>query len=461
MLKELKEPLKNRFRGRLIQPGDEAYNKARKVYNGMIDKYPKFIVECASVQDVMACVNFARENNLPLAIRGGGHNGAGLAVCDDGLVIDLSRMKNIHVDAVAKTVCVEGGCTLAELDRATHQFGLAVPTGIIGNTGIGGLALGGGVGYLARKHGLSIDNLLEADIVLANGSLVKASATSHADLFWAIRGGGGNFGVVTSFLFRAHAVNIVYGGPMIWEMDDAKEIMQWYRDFIKMADDDLNGFFAFLSVPPGPPFPEPYHLRKMCGIVWCYTGNEENANKIFSVVRKFKRPAIDFVGPIAFPALQTLFDPLYPAGMQWYWKGDFVNELTDKAIDLHIQHAKQMPTWLSTMHLYPVNGAVSRVKDGDTAWAHRGATWAKVIAGIDADPINKNKIINWAKEYWSALHPHTAGGSYINFMMEEGEERIKATYGSNYAKLVEVKTKYDPQNLFRINQNIKPRTSGL
>jgi FAD/FMN-containing dehydrogenase len=457
MLSEhLLSQFKNSLRGKLILPEDDCYHDARKVYNGMIDKKPKLIVQCADVADVIACVNFGRENRLLIAVKGGGHNGAGLGVCDDGLVIDLCRMKGIYVDADTKTVRTEGGCTLAEVDHATHVFGLAVPAGVFAGTGIAGLTLGGGLGHLTRKYGLSIDNLLEVSMVLADGSYVQASANKHPDLFWAVRGGGGNFGIVVSFLFQAQPVSLVYGGPMFWEMSNAKKIMKWYGAFIKDAPYDINGFFAFITIPPIPHFPEAYHNKRMCAIVWCYTGNMQDADNVFQTIRNIEHPAIDFAGPIPFPALQSLFDPLMPPGLQWYWKADYVNELNDEAIALHIQHATAPPAWLSAMHLYPVNGAAARVKKHETAWHHRDVTWAMVIAGVDADANGKDAITNWTKEYWEALHPYSAGAGYINFMMEEGEESIKATYNDNYKRLAEIKAKYDPNNLFRINQNIKP-----
>jgi FAD/FMN-containing dehydrogenase len=444
------------MRGQVLQPFDADYDRCRKLYNGMFDKRPALIARCVDVADVIAAVNFARTNDLLLAVKGGGHNAAGLGMCDGGLVIDLSLMKAIHIDPNDRTVRVEGGCTLGDIDHATHAVNRVVPGGIIGTTGIGGITLGGGLGYFTRQCGLTIDNLLEADVVLADGRYVKATASMNEDLFWALRGGGGNFGIVTSFLFQSHPYSIVYGGPMLWELSDSKEILQWYRTFIKDAPDTVNGFFAFLTVPPGPPFPENLHLRKMCGIVWCYTGALEKAEEVFRPIRGFKTPAFDLVGQIPVPMLNSMFDTLYPPGFQWYWKADFVNELSDEAIDLHIKHGEKMPAMHSTMHLYPVNGAASRVKKDATPWNYRDATWAEVIVGVDPDPANKEKITTWAREYWDALHPFSAGGAYINFMMEEGEDRIKATYGNNYERLVAIKNKYDPQNLFRVNQNIKP-----
>ncbi len=451
--------LKANLRGELIQPNDEGYDAARKVYNGMIDKHPALIARCADVADVIAAVNFAREHNLLVSIRGGGHNAGGLGVCDDGLVIDLSLIRYTHVDPVARTVRVGGGCTWGDVDHATHAFSLAVPSGIISTTGVGGLTLGGGLGYLTRKYGLAIDNLIAADVVLADGRLVTANESRNADLFWALRGGGGNFGVVTSFLFKANPVHTVYGGPMLWEMDQAPAVMKWYREFIMQAPDDLYGFFAFLIVPPGPPFPEHLHSKNMCGVVWCYTGPMELAEATFKPIREKFPPALDFAGPIPHPALQSMFDALYAPGLQWYWKADFVNELSDEAIERYIQHGSRLPTMQSTMHLYPVNGAAHRVGRNDTAWSYRDATWAEVIVGVDPDPANRNLIVNWARQYWEDVHPYSAGGAYVNFMMEEeGQERVKASYRDNYERLVAIKRKYDPTNFFRVNQNIKPIT---
>lgn len=450
------QQLQSLLRGELITPDHAGYNHARKVYNGMIDKKPTLIAKCKDVADVIACVNFARDNNMLLAVRGGGHNGGGLGICDNGMVIDLSQISYVHVDPHNKTARVGGGCTWGDVDHATHVFGLATPSGIISSTGVGGLTLGGGLGHLTRKCGLSIDNLLEAEVVLADGSFVTASSQKNEDLFWALRGGGGNFGVVTSFLFKLHDIHTLYAGPMLWEIDETKRIMQWYRDFIKTAPDELTGFFAFLAVPPGPPFPEHLHNKKMCGIVWAYSGPLENAEKVFEPIRKLGNIALDFVGPLPQPVLQSMFDGLYQPGYQWYWRADYVNELTDEAIDVHFKFGKALPTGSSTMHLYPVNGAASRIKNSDTAWSYRDATWAEVIVGVDPDPANEDAITKWTKDYWEATHPFSAGGAYVNFMMDEGQDRIRATYKENYSRLARVKAKYDPQNLFRVNQNIKP-----
>ena len=449
--------LKQSLHGKLIQPHDDDFDTARKVYNGMIDKHPAMIAKCADVSDVKACVNFARENNILLSIRGGGHNAGGLGIADDALVIDLSSMKEIKIDTSAKTVRVQGGVLLKELDAATHEAGMCVPSGIFGTTGVSGLTLGGGLGHMTRQYGLSIDNLLEADVVLANGNLVTASAHENPDLFWALRGGGGNFGVVVSFTFKLQPSHTIYGGPMLWHIEDSKEMMTWYNNFITTAPDNINGFFAFLTVPPFPPFPEHLHMKKMCGVVWCYTGDLEKAEEVFKPIRAYKTPALDFAGPLPVPALQTMFDALYPPGLMWYWKADFVKDLPEVSIDIHSKFGSELPTPLSSMHMYPVNGAASRVEKSETAWNYRDANYAVVIVGIDSDPANKDKIVNWARDYWNALHPYSAGGAYVNFMMDEGEDRIKATYADNYEKLAAIKAKYDSENLFRVNQNIKPK----
>src|SRR5438132_6010781 len=450
--------LKAGLRGGVIEPHDKDYDDARKVYNAMIDKKPRLIARCADVADVICSVNFSREHHLLLAIRSGGHNAGGLGICDDGLVVDLALMKYTRIDPAARMVIAGAGCTWGDVDHATHAFGLAVPSGIISTTGVGGLTLGGGLGYLTRKYGLAIDNLVAADVVLADGSLVTANESRNADLFWALRGGGGNFGVVISVVFKANPVHTVYGGPMLWEMDQAPAVMQWYREFITQAPDDLNGFFAFLIVPPGPPFPEHLHNKNMCGVVWCYTGPMELAEATFKPIREKFPPALDFVGPIPHPALQSMFDALYTRGLQWYWKADFVKELSDEAIRLHVQHGSQLPTMQSTMHLYPVNGAARRVGRHDTAWSYREATWAQVIVGVDPDPAKKDLIVNWARKYWEDVHPYSQGGAYVNFMMEEGQERVKASYRGNYERLASIKRTYDPTNFFRVNQNIKPTT---
>ncbi|WP_213958586.1 FAD-binding oxidoreductase [Variovorax sp. dw_954] len=449
------------LRGRVVQAGDADYDESRKVYNAMIDRTPRLIVQCRDVADVIHSVNFARDHALLLAVRGGAHNGGGLGTCDDGLVIDLSGLKGIRVDPQARTVRVEGGCTWGDVDHATHAFGMATPCGIISTTGVGGLTLGGGIGHLSRKCGLTIDNLLEADVVLADGSLVTANAESHPDLYWALRGGGGNFGVVTSFVFRLHPVSMVVAGPTFWDLDKSAEVLRWYRDFITKAPEDLNGFFAFTSVPPVPPFPEALHGRPVCGVIWCYTGPLEQADAVFKPVAEFNSPLLHGVQPMPFPALNGAFDGLYPPGHQWYWRADFVNELSDAAIAEHARWGAQMPTGQSTMHLYPIDGAAHRAKSSDTPFAYRHANWAEVVVGVSPDPQDAPKITAWTKNYFDALHPYSAGGAYVNMMMDEGDERIRAAYRDNYPRLAQIKRRYDPENLFRVNQNIHPAEEAV
>jgi FAD/FMN-containing dehydrogenase len=448
--------LRASLRGTLLQPGDASYDEARQLFNAMIDKKPALIARCSDVKDVITCVNFARDHGLTVSVRGGGHNGAGLALVDDGLVVDLSELQTITVDRQAGTVRVAGGAIWREVDQATHAYGLAVPSGIIASTGVAGLTLGGGMGHLSRQYGLTIDQLLEAEVVLADGRLVKASEWENADLFWALRGGGGNFGIVTSFLFQGRPVDTVVGGPMLWTLDNAAAVMRWYRDFIVSAPENVNGFFALLTVPPGPPFAEHLHMKPVCAIVWSINDTPERAAAVLAGVREQFPPAQDLVGPLPFPALQGMFDPIYQPGMQWYWRGDFVNELSDVAIERHLEFARRLPTLHSTMHLYPINGAVHRVGQHETAFSYRDSTWSQVIVGVDPDPANAGVIRDWAVAYSEALHPYSAGGGYVNFMMEEGQERVQSTYRDNYPRLAAIKAKYDPENFFRINQNIKP-----
>jgi hypothetical protein len=447
---------RSQLRGALLEPGEQGYEQARKVYNGMIDRHPALIARCVDTADVIYSVNFARENGIDLAVRGGGHSGPGLGICDDGLVINLLEMKGIKVDPSNQTVRVEGGCVWGDVDHALHPFGLAVPSGFISSTGVGGLTLGGGSGYLTRKYGLTIDNLLSVDMVLADGRFVTASVEENPDLFWAVRGGGGNFGIVISFLFQGQPADTVYGGPIFWPLDKAEQVLKFWQDLILNAPEDLNGWFGFVTIPPVPMFPEQFHLKKMCVITWCYTGDINKAEQVFKPIREFCPPVMDVAGPIPFPVLNSLFDALYPPGLQWYWRSDLFNEFGDKAIALHLKYAGQLPTPHSTMHIYPVNGAAHKVGKKDTAWNYREANFSMVIVGVDPDPANNGRLIQWAKDYWMALHPFSAGGAYLNFIMEEGEERIRAAYGDNYARLAQIKAAYDPQNLFHINQNIKP-----
>jgi FAD/FMN-containing dehydrogenase len=445
------------FEGRLIGPDDADYDEARKVYNAMVDRRPALIAQCASPDDVAKVVGFARDHDLLLAVRGGGHNGAGLGTCDDGVVIDLSPMKDIEIDPEARTVRVGGGCTWGEVDRATYEHGLATPSGIISTTGVGGLTLGGGLGNLARTCGLTIDNLLEAEMVLANGERVTVSEDENPDLFWAIRGGGGNFGVATSFMFRLHEVGDVIAGPTFWPVEAAAEVLSAYREFLPNAPRELNAFFAFNTVPPAPPFPEEIHLRKICGTVSCYVGSEEEAAKAMApLLDALPEPLLPGTAPMPHPDLQSAFDGVYPPGDQWYWRADFVEEIPDEAVDIHARFGAEMPTWKSGMHLYPIDGAAHDRDPSDTAWRYRDARWGSVMVGVDPDPANADRIRQWSIDYFEALHPYSAGGAYVNMMMDEGQDRVRASYGDNYDRLAAIKATYDPDNLFRVNQNIEP-----
>src|ERR1022692_2517014 len=357
------------------------------------------------------------------------------------------------------TVRVEAGCTWGDVDHATVAFGMATPSGFIASTGVAGLTLGGGIGYLSRRFGLPVANLLAADVVLADGTFVTASENARSDLFWALRGGGGNFGVVTSFTFRCHDIGergTIIGGPVLYDIADTPAVMRWYRDLLPSLPEELNGWIALLTIPPAPPFPEELWGRKACGIVWCYTGPHDRADEVLEPVRTYGSPLLVGVQAMPFSVLQSAFDGLYPAGLQWYWRADFFNEISDTAIDVHLKFGELLPTGHSTMHLYPIDGAASRVPADATAFAYRDGGWAGVIVGVDPDPANAGLISQWARDYWQELHPTSAGGAYVNFLMNEGQDRVKAAYRGNYGRLAQVKDRYDPDNTFHVNQNIQP-----
>jgi FAD/FMN-containing dehydrogenase len=367
----------------------------------------------------------------------------------------LSALRGVVVDPEARIAHVLGGTLLGEVDHATQPFGLAAPFGIISTTGVGGLTLGGGVGHMTRKLGLSIDNLVEADVVLADGSFVTANEKQHPDLFWALRGGGGNFGVVTRFGFRLSPVPTVVAGPTLFPLERSAEILSWYREFIPNAPENLNGFFAFLTVPPAPPFPEELHMQKMCGVVWCWAGDPGDADEALAEARSLQ-PALDGIQQMPLSVINSAFDGLYAAGDQWYWRADVVKEIPDEAVAAHVEFGEALPTWKSTMHLYPIDGATTRVGSDETAWTERDGGWVQVMVGVDPDPAQKDNLRDWCVSYWEALHPYSSGGSYVNMMMEEGDARVRATYGANYERLAKVKSEYDPGNLFHVNQNITP-----
>jgi FAD/FMN-containing dehydrogenase len=444
------------FRGALIAPRDPGYDEARAVHNGSIDKRPALIARCADVADVQAALAYAIEAGLDVAVRGGGHSGPGFGTVDGGVVIDLTGMRSVRPEPTEGRVRVEGGAQLGDVDHALHPFGMAVPAGIISTTGAGGLVLGGGLGHLTRGCGLSIDNLLECDVVLADGRFVRASEQEHPDLFWALRGGGGNFGIVTSFEFRTHPVHTVVAGPVLYDIDRAEEVMRAYRDFLPTADRRLGAFFAFLIVPPVDPFPEEMRLKTYCGLVACWNGAPAELDPVIAPMRDLG-PVMDGMMPLPFPAWNSAFDGLYPKGTQQYWRGDYFGDLSDEAIAIHAEHGAKVPSFQSAMHLYPIDGAAHDVAPDATAWGGRGARYAQVVLGAGPDAAEFPALRDWVRGYHDALHPHAAtGGGYINFMMEEGSDRVRATYGPNYDRLAQVKAAYDPQNVFHVNQNIAP-----
>lgn len=453
------DSLRTALRGRVVTPQDAEYDETRSIYNAMIDRRPAAIAQCTGTADVRTTIASAQETGADLAVRGGGHSGPGLCLVDGGLTLDLSPMRWVRVAPDTGTVRVGGGSQLGDLDHEAHSFGRGIPSGINSTTGVGGLTLGGGHGHLTRKYGLTVDSLIGADVVLADGGVVAASEKEHPDLLWALRGGGGNFGVVTSFTFRSHPVDTVGVAVTVWPVDRTAEVLRWYREFLPSAPEDLNGFFALMTVPPGPPFPEPVHGRKMCAVIWCYTGEPEEGRleETLSVVNEPAPPAFHFATPMPYPALQTMFDELVPKGLQWYWRGDFFDGIPDAAVAVHERYGHALPTDLSTMHLYPADGAAHRVATGETAWAYRDAVWSGVVAGVDPDPANADAIRQWCVDYWTDLHPHSMGGSYVNFLGEsEGPERVRSTYRDNYDRLAAVKRAHDPHNFFHANQNITP-----
>jgi FAD/FMN-containing dehydrogenase len=448
--------LRDQVRGQLITPGDPDFDSARAVHNGMIDKKPAAVVRVSQVADVMACVNFARENSMDLAVRGGGHSAPGFGTWDDALVIDFANMSGVRVDPATRTARSEAGATWADFNHATHAFGLATTGGIVGTTGVSGLTLGGGIGYLSRKYGLSCDNLISADVVTADGKFLTASASENDDLFWALRGGGGNFGVVTSLEFQLHPVDMVHVGILVYPLEHAETVSKFYRDYLASAPEDFGAFLAFALGPPVPFLPEQWHGKPACVVVGMWTGDQAEGPARWQPFLDVAPVAGSMVGPMPYPALNQAFDAMLPKGLRGYWKADFLPELTDGAIDVHIRYASSIPTIPTAVHLYPIDGAVQRVGATDTAFANRNVKFAPVIAAFWEDPADNAANIAWVREYAQALRPYSAPGGYINFMDGDDLPRVAENYGPNYKRLSEVKAKYDPQNLFHINQNIRP-----
>lgn len=443
------------FRGTVLTSGDADYDEARKVYNFMIDRKPAVVARCTDAGDVMAAVALARDAGVDLAVRGGGHSVPGFGTVDDGVVIDLSAMRGVRVDPSRRTARVEGGATLGDLDHATHAFGLATPGGIISTTGVAGLTLGGGYGYLSRKYGLSIDNLLSVDVVTADGRLVSASDDENGDLFWALRGGSGNFGVVTSFEFRLHPVDVVLTGPIFYDIDRAPEVLRLFDEFIDDAPEELGGFSMFQIGPPADFIPDRYQGVTMCAIMTCWSGPISEGEKVLRPLREFD-PLIDVVHEAPYPAIQSAFDGLVPRGLQHYWKAAFCDDLSDELLAAHVEHGPKVPVVNSTVHLYPLGGAVGRVGKTDTAFWHRDARYNPVIAGMWPDPIDNEANTAWVRDYYAALAPHSREGGYINFYAEDDRARLKAVFGDNWQRLTEVKAAWDPDNVFHVNQNIPP-----
>ena len=433
--------------GQGIAPGDPHYNAARRIWNASIDKHPGFIAQCTSAEDVVRAVNFARTNDILLAVRGGGHNVGGRALCDDGLVIDMSKMRGIDVDAGARVVVAQAGCTLGDLDAATHPHGLVVPAGVFTKTGIAGLTLGGGVGWLVRKYGLTCDNVVSFEVITVGGKIVTASADENADLYWGLRGGGGNFGVVLRFTYKAHPLKTVFGGLLIHPQARAAEVLRFYRDFMASAPDELTAYAAMLHTPDGDP---------VVGIVPCWCGDLDEGEKYLQPLREFGPPLMDAVGPLPFPQMQALFDDAFPDGNQNYWKSTFVKQLSDDVIDILVEHANGVPSPLTAVVIELYGGAMARVGPDETAFAHRSSDYDVGILSQWTDPADTENNVAWARGLYDALQPHASGAFLLNFLYQEDDSISRASFGPNYDRLAELKRKYDPENFFRQNHNVTP-----
>jgi FAD/FMN-containing dehydrogenase len=452
------EELKSKLRGDLLQPGDAGYDTAHAIWNGMIDKRPALIARCTGAADVIDMVNFARANNLLLAVRSGGHNIAGNALCDDGLVIDLSAMRGIHVDPQARTARAQPGINWGDLDRETQLFGLATPGGLVSTTGVAGLTLGGGFGWLSRKYGFTVDNLRSVDLVTADGRFLTASATENADLFWGVRGGGGNFGVVTSFEFQLHPVGpTVMAGMVLHPMEQAHEVLRFYREYTATAPEEVGTLALMRIAPPTPFLPQHIHGKPVVGIAACYAGSIEEGERVVRPIKEFGTPVVDLIGPKPYIQHQKLFDAANPPGRQYYWKSDYLPGLSDEAIETGITYARRLSSPLTVILIFQLGGAISRIAESATAASHRDAAYVLNIQSSWLEPKEAVQHIQWTREFWMAMRPYSTGGVYMNFLTaDEGEERIRAAYGTNYERLVALKNTYDPTNLFRMNQNITP-----
>ena len=441
------EEFKASLRGEFVRPSDDTYDAARRVFNAMIDKRPRMIVRCAGAGDVINSVDFARAHDLEVAVRGGGHSIAGKSVCDDGILIDLSPMKGIRVDPARRTAHAQPGLRLREFDHETQAFGLATTLGVMSDTGIAGLTLGGGIGWLNGKHGLACDNLLSVDVVTADGRYLTASAEENEDLFWGVRGGSGNFGIVTSFEYQLHSVGLVLGGMVLHEMSKATEVLRFYREFAPSCPDELSTLLVFLTTPDGNP---------VVAVNVCYTGSLEEGEKAVAPLRNFGTPLADLIRPMKYVEMQSLVDEAWPPGRLHYWKSSFLRAWKDEAIETIVHYSTAMPSPMSFVLFQQMHGAASRVGPAETAFAHRHEQYDFGIYAIWNDPADEEKNLAWAGEFWEAMQPFLERGVYVNNLGEEGEERVKAAYGPNYERLLALKNKYDPTNFFRLNQNIKP-----
>lgn len=453
--------LQDGFRGELLGPDGAGYEEARRVWNASISRFPGLIARCAGVADVIAAVRFARENELLLAVRGGGHSFPGQSVCDGGLVIDLSPMKGIRVDPEARTVRAQAGVLLGELDRETQAFGLAVPSGIVTHTGLSGLTLGGGIGWLMRKYGLTIDQLLSVDLITANGELVTASAEENPDLFWGVRGGGGNFGIVTEFEFRLNPVGpTVLAGPIFWPMEDSPEVLRFYREWIAEAPDELMTIVVHRKAPPLPFVPPELHGKLVVGVVCCYAGPLEEGEKMVRPLKAFGSPVLDLCQPKPYLVHQAMFDPSFPHGWWYYMRSCDVAELTNQVIDITVEHSLRINSPLTAFPIWQRGGAAARVGEEETAFGGRDAGHTFNITAVTESAEGFDEEREWVRNFWSALEPYHTG-AYVNFLMEEGEERVREVYGAQkYDRLKALKRRWDPENLFRMNQNIKPTATA-
>ncbi|WP_274564753.1 FAD-binding oxidoreductase [Streptomyces spiramyceticus] len=451
---KLLERLQGAVRGEIIQPGDPDYDEARKVYNAMHDKRPAIIVRAADVGDIIATVDFARDQNLLLAVRGGSHSVPGYGTCDGGVVLDLGRMRGIRVDPEARTARAEGGCTWADFNHATHAFGLATTGGVVSSTGIGGLTTGGGMGYLTRGCGLACDNLISADLVTADGSFRTCTKEQDADLLWAVRGGGGNFGVVASFEYRLHPVADILGGPTFYPLDG--DVMRRYRDLIADSDEKLGALLVVALGPPVPFLPERWHGRPLCGVITCWTGPEGEDDQIRARLAELGPVVGQYVERMPYPVINTLFDELLPAGLFHYWKGTFSRGLPDGAIDAYVEYGATTPSIQSATVVFPIDGACHRVGPEETAFTYRDADFSTALSPTLLTRADCEANVGWARAFFAALQPYSAEGGYVNFMDHDDQDRVRDNYRQNYDRLAAIKRRYDPGNLFRLNHNITP-----